>query len=130
MISLKLSVLMGLTLIFHGVLIAHSQRLVSVQSMLKQTDRYRTFERDLMDLQERKLFEYFLVVALHKTKAGAPYLPEVTQQFPLKVACHLTDPCYWSEKKHLMNERTSFGNFWLSTIWIIDNNIHKQLPCC
>lgn len=64
---------------------AHSQRLVSVQSMLRQTGRYRTLERDLMDLQERKLFEYFIVVALHKTKAGAPYLPEVTQQFPLKV---------------------------------------------
>ncbi|XP_030626968.1 DENN domain-containing protein 2A [Chanos chanos] len=64
---------------------AHSQRLVSVQSMLKQTSRYRTLERDLMDLQERKLFEYFLVVALHKAKAGAPYLPEVTQQFPLKL---------------------------------------------
>ncbi|KAF5908241.1 DENN domain-containing protein 2A, partial [Clarias magur] len=64
---------------------AHSQRLVSVQSMLKQMGRYRTLERDLMDLQERKLFEYFLVVALHKTKAGAPYLPEVTQQFPLKL---------------------------------------------
>ncbi|XP_053336879.1 DENN domain-containing protein 2A [Clarias gariepinus] len=64
---------------------AHSQRLVSVQSMLKQMGRCRTLERDLMDLQERKLFEYFLVVALHKTKAGAPYLPEVTQQFPLKL---------------------------------------------
>ncbi|XP_062849206.1 DENN domain-containing protein 2A [Trichomycterus rosablanca] len=64
---------------------AHSQRLVSVQSMLKQTGRYRTLEKDLMDLQERKLFEYFIVVALHKTKAGAPYLPEVTQQFPLKL---------------------------------------------
>nr|XP_023854679.1 DENN domain-containing protein 2A [Salvelinus alpinus] len=64
---------------------AHSQRLSSVQSMLRQTGRYRTLERDLMDLQERKLFEYFIVVALHKTKAGAPYLPEVTQQFPLKL---------------------------------------------
>lgn len=64
---------------------AHSQRLVSVQSMLRQTGRYRTLERDLMELQERKLFEYFIVVALHKTKAGVPYLPEVTQQFPLKV---------------------------------------------
>ena len=41
-----------------------------------------------MDLQERKLFEYFIVVALHKTKAGVPYLPEVTQQFPLKVRPH------------------------------------------
>uniref|UniRef100_A0A673JKF1 DENN domain-containing protein 2A-like n=1 Tax=Sinocyclocheilus rhinocerous TaxID=307959 RepID=A0A673JKF1_9TELE len=65
--------------------LAHSQRLVSVQSMLRQTGRYRTLERDLMELQERKLFEYFLVVALHKTKAGVPYLPEVTQQFPLKL---------------------------------------------
>ncbi|KAM9377703.1 DENN domain-containing protein 2A isoform 2-T2 [Pholidichthys leucotaenia] len=64
---------------------AHSQRLVSVQSMLKQAGRYRTLERDLMELQERKLFEYFIVVALHKTKAGVPYLPEVTQQFPLKL---------------------------------------------
>uniref|UniRef100_A0A8C7VJV4 UDENN domain-containing protein n=1 Tax=Oncorhynchus mykiss TaxID=8022 RepID=A0A8C7VJV4_ONCMY len=63
----------------------HSQRLSSVQSMLRQTGRYRTLERDLMDLQERKLFEYFIVVALHKTQAGAPYLPEVTQQFPLKL---------------------------------------------
>uniref|UniRef100_A0A8C9YU15 DENN domain containing 2A n=1 Tax=Sander lucioperca TaxID=283035 RepID=A0A8C9YU15_SANLU len=64
---------------------AHSQRLVLVQSMLRQTGRYRTMERDLMELQERKLFEYFIVVALHKTKAGVPYLPEVTQQFPLKL---------------------------------------------
>lgn len=56
-----------------------------MQSMLKQMGRYQTLERDLMDLPERKLFEYFLVVALHKTKVGAPYLPEVTQQFPLKV---------------------------------------------
>ncbi|XP_007546802.1 DENN domain-containing protein 2A isoform X1 [Poecilia formosa] len=64
---------------------AHSQRLVSLQSMLRQTGRYRTLERDLMELQERKLFEYFIVVALHKTKAGVPYLPEVTQQFPLKL---------------------------------------------
>uniref|UniRef100_A0A3Q3D675 UDENN domain-containing protein n=1 Tax=Hippocampus comes TaxID=109280 RepID=A0A3Q3D675_HIPCM len=67
-------------------LLAHSQRLVSVQSMLRQTGRYRTLDRDLME--DRKLFEYFIVVALHKTKAGVPYLPEVTQQFPLKVNRH------------------------------------------
>lgn len=75
---------------------AHSQRLVSVQSMLRQTGRYRTLERDLMELQERKLFEYFIVVALHKTKAGVPYLPEVTQQFPLKVniSTNVTEACY------------------------------------
>lgn len=80
---------------------AHSQRLVSVQSMLRQTGRYRTLERDLMELQERKLFEYFIVVALHKTKAGVPYLPEVTQQFPLKVK----QKCYWrktSEAEYYM----------------------------
>ena len=53
--------------------------------MLRQTGRFRTLDRDLLDVQERKLFEYFIVVALHKPKAGAPYLPEVTQQFPLKV---------------------------------------------
>ncbi|XP_046872274.1 DENN domain-containing protein 2A [Hypomesus transpacificus] len=64
---------------------AHSLRLVSVQSMLRQTGRFRTLDRDLLDVQERKLFEYFIVVALHKPKAGAPYLPEVTQQFPLKL---------------------------------------------
>lgn len=64
---------------------AHSQRLVSVQSMLRQAGKCRSLERDMMELQQRKLFEYFIVVALHKTKAGVPYLPEVTQQFPLKV---------------------------------------------
>uniref|UniRef100_A0AAZ3QXT5 UDENN domain-containing protein n=1 Tax=Oncorhynchus tshawytscha TaxID=74940 RepID=A0AAZ3QXT5_ONCTS len=64
---------------------AHSQRLSSVQSMLRQTGRCRTLERGPMDLQERKLFEYFIVVALQNTKAGAPYLPEVTQQFPIKL---------------------------------------------
>ncbi|XP_039625437.1 DENN domain-containing protein 2A isoform X2 [Polypterus senegalus] len=64
---------------------AHSQRLVHVQSLLKHSSRYRTLERDLNELQERKLFEYFLVVALQKKQAGLPYVPEVTQQFPLKL---------------------------------------------
>ncbi|KFV49432.1 DENN domain-containing protein 2A, partial [Gavia stellata] len=35
----------------------------------------------------RQLFEYFVVVSLHKKQAGAAYVPEVTQQFPLKVWC-------------------------------------------
>uniref|UniRef100_H3AEH9 DENN domain containing 2A n=1 Tax=Latimeria chalumnae TaxID=7897 RepID=H3AEH9_LATCH len=63
---------------------AHSQRLVHVKSMLKQTPRYRTLERDLIELAERQLFEYFVVVSLHKKQAGGAYVPEVTQQFPLK----------------------------------------------
>ncbi|XP_037551944.1 DENN domain-containing protein 2A-like [Nematolebias whitei] len=37
------------------------------------------------DLHQRKLFEYFLVVSLQKSKAGGRYLPEVTQQFPPKL---------------------------------------------
>uniref|UniRef100_A0A4W3IVN3 UDENN domain-containing protein n=2 Tax=Callorhinchus milii TaxID=7868 RepID=A0A4W3IVN3_CALMI len=64
---------------------AHSQRLVQIQSMLKQTGRYRTLERDLMELQEWRLFEFFVVVALHVRKEGGAYVPEVTQQFPLKL---------------------------------------------
>ncbi|KYO36509.1 hypothetical protein Y1Q_0024233 [Alligator mississippiensis] len=64
---------------------AHSQRLVHVKSRLKQTPRYQTLERDLIEYQERRLFEYFVVVSLHKKQAGAVYIPEVTQQFPLKL---------------------------------------------
>ncbi|XP_019370960.1 PREDICTED: DENN domain-containing protein 2A isoform X3 [Gavialis gangeticus] len=64
---------------------AHSQRLVHVKSRLKQTPRYQTLERDLIEYQERRLFEYFVVVSLHKKQAGAAYIPEVTQQFPLKL---------------------------------------------
>lgn len=64
---------------------AHSQRLVHVKSRLKQTPRYQTLERDLIEYQERQLFEYFVVVSLHKKQAGAAYIPEVTQQFPLKL---------------------------------------------
>uniref|UniRef100_A0AAQ6A239 UDENN domain-containing protein n=1 Tax=Amphiprion ocellaris TaxID=80972 RepID=A0AAQ6A239_AMPOC len=36
-------------------------------------------------VEQRKLFEYFLVVSLQKSKAGGHYLPEVTQQFPPKL---------------------------------------------
>uniref|UniRef100_A0A803V6M5 DENN domain containing 2A n=1 Tax=Ficedula albicollis TaxID=59894 RepID=A0A803V6M5_FICAL len=64
---------------------SHSQRLVHVKSRLKQTPRYQSLERDLIEYQERQLFEYFVVVSLHKKQAGAAYIPEVTQQFPLKL---------------------------------------------
>uniref|UniRef100_A0A8D0GH99 DENN domain containing 2A n=1 Tax=Sphenodon punctatus TaxID=8508 RepID=A0A8D0GH99_SPHPU len=67
------------------VSLAHSQRLVHVKSRLKQAPRYQTLERDLIEYQERQLFEYFVVVSLHKKQAGAAYVPEVTQQFPLKL---------------------------------------------
>ncbi|XP_062839155.1 DENN domain-containing protein 2A isoform X1 [Anolis carolinensis] len=64
---------------------AHSQRLVHVKSRLKQAPKYQTLERDLIEYQERQLFEYFVVVSLHKKQACTPYVPEVTQQFPLKL---------------------------------------------
>ncbi|XP_036904960.1 DENN domain-containing protein 2A isoform X2 [Sturnira hondurensis] len=64
---------------------AHSQRLVNVKSRLKQAPRYPPLDRELVAYQERQLFEYFVVVSLHKKQAGAAYVPEVTQQFPLKL---------------------------------------------
>lgn len=64
---------------------AHSQRLVNVKSRLKQAPRYPSLDRELIEYQERQLFEYFVVVSLHKKQAGAAYVPELTQQFPVKV---------------------------------------------
>ncbi|KAL7370533.1 hypothetical protein ABVT39_003412 [Epinephelus coioides] len=70
---------------------AHRQRLVSVKSILSHpnqghyngtNNRNSSLEKEL---HQRLLFEYFLVVSLQKSKAGAHYLPEVTQQFPLKL---------------------------------------------
>ncbi|XP_045433448.1 DENN domain-containing protein 2A isoform X5 [Pipistrellus kuhlii] len=64
---------------------AHSRRLVNVKSRLKQAPRYSSLDRELIEYQERQLFEYFVVVSLHKKQAGAAYVPELTQQFPLKL---------------------------------------------
>lgn len=64
---------------------AHSRRLVNVKSRLKQAPRYSSLDRDLIEYQERQLFEYFVVVSLHRKQAGAAYVPELTQQFPLKL---------------------------------------------
>lgn len=69
---------------------AHRQRLRSVQSILSQPGQAQvhyngTKSSREKDLHQRQLFEYFLVVSLQKSKAGAHYLPEVTQQFPPKV---------------------------------------------
>lgn len=65
---------------------AHRQRLVSVQSILSQPSQAKVhYSGTSSSLEQRQLFEYFLVVSLQKSKAGGHYLPEVTQQFPLKV---------------------------------------------
>uniref|UniRef100_A0A3Q1CYF2 UDENN domain-containing protein n=1 Tax=Amphiprion ocellaris TaxID=80972 RepID=A0A3Q1CYF2_AMPOC len=68
---------------------AHRQRLTTVQSILSQPNQAQvhfngTNTRNC-SVEQRKLFEYFLVVSLQKSKAGGHYLPEVTQQFPPKL---------------------------------------------
>ncbi|XP_005988514.1 DENN domain-containing protein 2C [Latimeria chalumnae] len=63
----------------------HSKRLVYVHSTLRRNTRYQTLERDLIELQERhQLFEFFVVVSLHKKPMGSSYIPQITQQFPNK----------------------------------------------
>ncbi|XP_026182925.1 DENN domain-containing protein 2A-like isoform X1 [Mastacembelus armatus] len=72
---------------------AHRQRLVSVQSALSQQSQTQVHYNGTntrnssleQEVHQRKLFEYFLVVSLQKSKAGVHYLPEVTQQFPPKL---------------------------------------------
>ncbi|XP_034529434.1 DENN domain-containing protein 2A-like isoform X2 [Notolabrus celidotus] len=70
---------------------AHRQRLVSVKSILSKPNQDKvgyngtSGSREKQELHQRQLFEYFLVVSLQKSKGGAHYLPEVTQQFPPKL---------------------------------------------
>uniref|UniRef100_A0A2R8MIX9 UDENN domain-containing protein n=1 Tax=Callithrix jacchus TaxID=9483 RepID=A0A2R8MIX9_CALJA len=61
---------------------AHTQRLVHIQSMLKCAPSCRTLELELLEWQERELFEYFVVVSLKKKPSRNTYLPEVSYQFP------------------------------------------------
>uniref|UniRef100_A0A8B9BD87 DENN domain containing 2B n=1 Tax=Anser brachyrhynchus TaxID=132585 RepID=A0A8B9BD87_9AVES len=66
----------------HASRFTHTQRLVHIQSMLKRAPSYRTLELELIEWQERELFEYFVVVSLKKKPSKNTYLPEVTYQFP------------------------------------------------
>ncbi len=61
---------------------AHTQRLLNLQSMLRHAPSYRTLELQLIEWQERELFEYFVVVSLKKKPTKNSYTPEVTYQFP------------------------------------------------
>ncbi|XP_034152732.1 suppression of tumorigenicity 5 protein [Esox lucius] len=61
---------------------AHTQRLLKLQSMLRRAPSYRTLELQLIEWQERELFEYFVVVSLKKKPTKNSYSPEVTYQFP------------------------------------------------
>ncbi|CAJ1055040.1 DENN domain-containing protein 2A-like isoform X2 [Xyrichtys novacula] len=70
---------------------ASRQRLVSVKSILSKPNQAKVHyngtsgSQEKQELHQRQLFEYFLVVSLQKSKGGAHYLPEVTQQFPPKL---------------------------------------------
>ncbi|CAL9702560.1 unnamed protein product [Knipowitschia caucasica] len=59
-----------------------SRRLVYRQSTLKRRPGYRTLERDLLQHQQQKLFQIFVVVSLRKGPHDNSYTPEITQQFP------------------------------------------------
>ncbi|KAJ7994961.1 hypothetical protein DPEC_G00254960 [Dallia pectoralis] len=61
---------------------AHTQRLLKLQSLLRRAPSYRTLELQLIEWQERELFEYFVVVSLKKKPTKNSYSPEVTYQFP------------------------------------------------
>ncbi|KAM4796449.1 DENN domain-containing protein 2C [Rhinophrynus dorsalis] len=62
----------------------HNKRLAQVQSSLKRNPHYQTLERDLIELQEQQLFEFFVVVSLQKDHSGDGYVPHITQQYPNK----------------------------------------------
>ncbi|MEQ2199262.1 hypothetical protein XENOCAPTIV_024852, partial [Xenoophorus captivus] len=75
---------------------AHTQRLLKLQSILRRAPSYRTLELQLIEWQERELFEYFVVVSLKKKPGKNSYTPEVTYQFPKVKACALSKTCSWS----------------------------------
>ncbi|NXL42232.1 DEN2C protein, partial [Podilymbus podiceps] len=58
--------------------------LLQVQSASKRNLPYQTLERDLIELQEQRLFELFVVVSLHKKASEVTYIPQIIQQFPSK----------------------------------------------
>uniref|UniRef100_A0AAA9SAK4 DENN domain containing 2B n=2 Tax=Bos TaxID=9903 RepID=A0AAA9SAK4_BOVIN len=74
---------------------AHTQRLVHIQSMLKRAPSYRTLELELLEWQERELFEYFVVVSLKKKPSRNTYLPEVSYQFPKNLLFSSSSFGYW-----------------------------------
>ncbi|NXK96808.1 DEN2C protein, partial [Formicarius rufipectus] len=55
-----------------------------VQGASKRNPHYQTLERDLIELQEQRLFELFVVVSLHKKPSELTYTPQIIQQFPSK----------------------------------------------
>ncbi|RXM37080.1 DENN domain-containing protein 2A [Acipenser ruthenus] len=71
--------------------------------MLKQTGRYRTQERDLLDLQERKLFEYFLVL-----ERGFKFMRETEDQLKVIPQFCFPDARDWAPVQNFASETFSF----------------------
>ncbi|XP_064492113.1 DENN domain-containing protein 2C isoform X2 [Pseudopipra pipra] len=55
-----------------------------VQAASKRNPHYQTLERDLIELQEQRLFELFVVVSLLRKPSEVTYTPQIIQQFPSK----------------------------------------------
>ncbi|XP_051494873.1 DENN domain-containing protein 2C isoform X2 [Apus apus] len=58
--------------------------LLQMQSASKRNPHYQTLERDLIELQEQRLFELFVVVSLHRNVPEVTFTPRIIQQFPSK----------------------------------------------
>ncbi|KFU84432.1 DENN domain-containing protein 2C, partial [Chaetura pelagica] len=58
--------------------------LLQVQSASKRNPHYQTLERDLIELEEQRLFELFVVVSLHRNVPEVTFTPRIIQQFPSK----------------------------------------------
>lgn len=74
---------------------AHTQRLLKLQSILRRAPSYRTLELQLIEWQERELFEYFVVVSLKKKPSKNTFFPEVTYQFPKVMLMFITETVFY-----------------------------------
>ncbi|NXF10110.1 DEN2C protein, partial [Smithornis capensis] len=63
---------------------SHHRCLQQGKAASKRNPHYQTLERDLIELQEQRLFELFVVVSLHKKASEVTYTPQIIQQFPSK----------------------------------------------
>uniref|UniRef100_A0A669CL52 DENN domain containing 2B n=1 Tax=Oreochromis niloticus TaxID=8128 RepID=A0A669CL52_ORENI len=82
MSNVETASLRGIAFLYSPSSSAHTQRLLKLQSILRRAPSYRTLELQLIEWQERELFEYFVVVSLKKKPSKNSYSPEVTYQFP------------------------------------------------
>ncbi|RLV90037.1 hypothetical protein DV515_00014559 [Chloebia gouldiae] len=82
------------------------------RSASKRNPHYQTLERDLIELQEQRLFELFVVVSLHKkaSEPEHPFRPSKDTEERLKVIPKFCfpDPKDWFPSSDLQSETFSF----------------------